>query len=666
MRRWDLLMRKTFLQYAAITSKWAPNNPIRAFLPFVYNYVLIKKPQNVTLEEISSQLDELYGLHLTYSLLRSILEVLRKNGEAVLSNCGYWSFNIKEQNEIINIENDFEQDIDLLIEDFKAYVGGDITKERAEELINSFFSRYDYEVLNGQVSSIEESQLDDYDYFVAEYIKHIKEKNDKIFNFILKIAQGSLIKTTITSENLNLTVFSNRKFYLDTKLVFRLIGYYGFYYQNEYEDLISTLRKQSAKIFISEYVYIEALEILRGCEKYIDSADYQYEKASDVLRYFRSLKYTKQDIQRMITSFEDLLNQKYGIMVDRMDVYNDLTKTKQYNEDYTKLREHIVDKYGYINDEYSYVYKNGLETDLKSVMHAYLKRANNEVVLIKDSPLFFVTTNGALVKSVMSYHLDVYGKKLSPVLSDTFLGVLLYNSKNNLQEYSKIKLLAFCNEAYKPTVKQREEFINCVERVRKENNLTDDQTFLLKNYELIDDVLIRQLRANDFNINDDCVYDTLEVIQSELVKDVSFSYERKIDASNKEHEKVLCEQKDFYVKQLETAKSEYDCKLNEKDEELKTYKNNLYEKELGRYAKRITPLYYTISTVVLLVALFVFITPFIFSMGTTWYSIMYQSFSGLFFAADIVGICLNIKSKKIYNYFLEKKKKKLKDKYQII
>ena len=110
------------------------------------------------------------------------------------------------------------------------------------------------------------------------YIKKLFELNSPSLSFLAKIAQGSIIKSAISNENLKLTIFSNKYFYFDTKILFRLLGYYGNYYQKEYETLFSELRQQKANLRITEYVYYEALSILRGCEKYIDSAEYQYEK----------------------------------------------------------------------------------------------------------------------------------------------------------------------------------------------------------------------------------------------------------------------------------------------------------------------------------------------------------------------------------------------------
>lgn len=646
-------MKNTYKQCAVIASQWVPNNPIRAFLPFVYSYVVCKEPKKITLEEISKQLDELYGLHLTYSLLRTILQYLKNNGEATLSEGGFWDFNLREKNyHTIDINNINQDEISQLVNGFVEFLGDGYTLERAEQLINSFFCRYDYEILNGQVSSINERNLDDNDYFVAEYIKALAHQNAPILDFIVKIAQGSIIKSAITSENLQLTVFSGKSFYFDTKIVFRLLGYYGEYYEKEYCDLILRLKSQQAKLYITEYVYNEIVDILRGCARYIDSADYQYEKASDVLRYFRALDLSKTDIQLKISGFEEILKTKYGILVDRKQIFNE--KSLKRSEDYQRIKDIIVEKYGYRNEEFSYVYGHGLETDLRSILHAYIERGNNESVLIKDASLFFVTSNAALIKSVMKYHSEVYGKTLSPIISDTFLGVLLYGTSNGLPDYTKIKLLAFCNEAYRPSLQQRETFIAFVEKALAEKKITSDQTFLLKHYELIDDVLVNQLRENDFNINDDCVYEALAEIQHRLVGDVSASYERKLQ-----------ERERGFTESLHNEEKNHQKSLKAKEEKHTTQIMDLYNREMRTHKIIFSILYYAASLLVFVAALFVFFIPMIFNTEIYWHSIVYMVASSVVALMDLIALIINIKSKKLLNYFLEKKAKKIKLIYQI-
>ena len=646
-------MKNAYKQYAVIASQWVPNNPIRAFLPFVYSYVVAKEPKKITLEDISKQLDELYGLHLTYPLLRTILQYLKNNGEATLTEGVYWDFNVREKNyHTIDINNLNQDDINQLVNGFVNFLGDGYTLERAEQLINSFFCRYDYEILNGQVSCINERDLDDNDYFVAEYIKELAHQNAPLLDFIIKIAQGSIIKSAITSENLKLTVFSGKAFYFDTKIIFRLLGYYGEYYEREYCNLILRLKSQQAKLYITEYVYNEIVDILRGCARYIDSADYQYEKASDVLRYFRALDLSKTDIQLKISGFEETLKTKYGIFVDRKQIFTE--KSLKRSEDYQRIKSIIVEKYGYKNEEYSYVYDHGLETDLRSILHAYIERDNNESVLIKDASLFFVTSNAALVKSVMKYHAEIYGKTLSPIISDTFLGVLLYGTSNELSNYTKIKLLAFCNEAYRPSPQQRETFIAFVEKALAENKITNDQTFLLKHYELIDDVLVKQLRENDFNINDDCVYEALAEIQHKLVGDVSASYERKLQEKERD-----------FTESIQNKEKNHQKSLDAKEEKHAAQIMDLYNREMKKHKIGISIIYYGVSLLVFVAALFVLFIPMIFNTEIYWYSIVYMVASSIVALMDLIVLIINIKSKKLLNYFLEKKAKKIKSIYQI-
>ena len=552
-------MKNIYTQYALIANNWVPNNPIKAFLPFIYNFVIKNKPKDITFEEISKGIEEMFDLHLSYYLLAVLLEYLRKNKEAFLKEGIYWNFSINPNTKIPSLESNYDKEINKFIDEFISFIGGNISRDEAEKLINSFFARYDYEIISDSIRDTNEKQLECNDYYVSEYIKSIIDDPVKS-NFVLKIALGSIIKSNITSENLILTVFAEKKFYFDTKIIFRLLGYYGDYYKAEYEKMFLELHNQGAELYITEYVYNEALYILRGCEKHIENSDYEYDKASDILRYFRSIKKEKSEIVDMIVSFENILN-TYNITVDREEIYGETNM--KFNEDYNKIREIIVNKYIYESDEFGYYNEKSVETDMKSILHAYLKRKKNDIVLIKDAPLFFVTSNGTLVNSVMQYNKATYPGKISPIMIDTFLGVLIYKSEKKLEEYSKMRLLAFCNDAFSPTKKQREEYICEVEKLKMEGRISDDNYFLTKNYELIDEVLINSLRNNDFVVTEDTVFNSITEIQKRLVDDVTKSYESKIEDKEKKFEEKLQETISSKNKELETKEALYKQKLSE-------------------------------------------------------------------------------------------------------
>ena len=590
-------MIATFTQYAMIATKWVPTNPVQAFLPFIYNYIEAQQPKDITLENLSKDFENYFELHLPYALLRTILEYLKRNGEAKL-NDGFWSFFIKDKGKNFLMPNTFEKDVKELIDGFTLYIGKENLNATPEELISSFFKRYDYEVMSGLFTQINDQDLNAYDYFFSSYIQELEHNNPRLFDFVIKISQGSLIKTAITSENLKLDVLKNKIFYLDTKIIFRLLGYYGEYYQTEYKSLVTTLKNHGAKIYISYYVLSEIESILRGCIRYIESADYQYEKASDVLRYFRSLRLTKLDIETMLYTFESILNEQYGIIIDRE---NEITKSNiKYYEDYNGLKKILTSKYNYTNDEFAYVYDQGIETDIKSILLAYIKRANNDITIIKNAPLFFVTTNAKLIKSTMQYHQDEYGKTLSPIISDTLLGVITYN------------------------------------------------------YELIDEVLIRQLRINEFHINDDCIFDALDEINRRTTKDVVDSYERKLSEQNKKHGEEINEIKKITKEEIKASNIEHE-----------KYKNDLFESDLKRFKNRITPIYYIFSIIIFIVLLVATLLQVIFQPEWDAKALVAIVSSLLLFLIDLIQLIIQITKKTILKKLIEKKAIKLKIKYSI-
>lgn len=76
-------------------------------------------------------------------------------------------------------------------------------------------------------------------------------------------------------------------------------------------------------------------------------------------------------------------------------------------------------------------------------------------------------------------------------------------------------------------------------------------------------------------------------------------------------------------------------------------------------------LYYAASLLVFVAALFVFFIPMIFNTEIYWHSIVYMVASSVVALMDLIALIINIKSKKLLNYFLEKKAKKIKLIYQI-
>lgn len=179
---------------------------------------------------------------------------------------------------------------------------------------------------------------------------------------------------------------------------------------------------------------------------------------------------------------------------------------------------------------------------------------------------------------------------------------------------------------------------------------------MLKHYALIDDVLVRQLRANDFNINDDCVFDTLEEIKRETTKDVIDSYERKINLQSQQHSEEISQLKEASENEIKAKNAEHQA-----------YKEKLLDNDMIKYQKIIKKRYYVISSLLIVIFFICSILPLILGLEWNIKSITVTACAGLLLVVDILQFALALfKNKCILNKLIERKKAKLKKKYDLL
>lgn len=538
-------MENILKQYAAISSKWINDNPVRAFLPFFYDYIQSKCCGGaIAFDKIKEGICKHFGSHFSFSLIQAVLHYLKNQSEASVDEDGYWSFSIKEKNKRTFNLDSFNAECAQLIDNFKAYLnekGEDSSS--AEPRIISFFNKYDHEIAQMDfdkcIVSIDSNESKE-NYLVADFIKN-QQGNPYVFKFILNVARGSIVKTAIFFNKYNISFLKDQTYFLDTKVVLRLIGNYGEYFESEYTELVSTLIKHKAKVVVSQYVVEEIKRILRTCISYVESQDYDFNQSSELLRRFRVEDLSRQDVQEKLNSLENAITNK-GVVILNIDQIP-FPDFKKYHEDYEKLVECISPIYSdpFNNDENGVEYKPALETDINSIIATYTRYGGVSATSFKNVKCFFVTSNKRLIKEVIRYHNEVHGDMdtLIPFMSDDFLGILL--SESNMSQISpeKISLLAFCNKCCEPTDEVINKYFAKVKSLREKGKISDDEVFLLKNQDLFGDAFKKGFINNNFMMDDTCVYNVLDKIKEKIKKDTVAEMLSKMKKEEENHQEVV-------------------------------------------------------------------------------------------------------------------------------
>lgn len=651
-------MNNVLKNFYVLKSKWLPQNPVETFMPFITNLIITEKISSVTIETISKKFEQKYGFKLELFILRPILNKLKSDEMANLTN-GKWNFEIEKMpaSDIELQTSTFSKNYDDLITGFVAFCDSpkEISFEIAEKVISDFIEENNIKPDMYTGASYFFDDKDTYKFFLSEYIKKLKDDKPLLFDFLVALCESMLIKSFIFNEGLSASAFSNKTIFIDSPIIFRLLGYYGTYYEQEYKFLIESLIANECKIYIFKRNYDEVLRVLRTAERFVENKDYDFVKASDVCNYFRSQRKTTDDVAYEIELLTtNLTSLGISIFKDEID-----WKNYQFVEDPKEVRSAIVSEYR--KNDSSHLPEDAITIDANSTIDIYLLRKNNNVQLLKDVTTFYMSSNHGFVNAIRKYNWENYPDTISPVVSDSFIGMII--SSENAEKATKIatnKILSFCYGAFKPTQAMKEKFMTLITEEKYANRISENDYIALKNHPMVNDFLIRSTSNSIEEISSQTIYEVLDLIKAGHVFDIQQAHDKQMCDVLKKHNKEI---EDLRL----TQKTEID-EINEKH-----YKKNLSyaQEEFSRFKKKALLLYKLFGTFISVILLASTIAQIIFQIYLD------EAHTGLIITTVVIGVAsiastvLSIKSYcntlkiKFVNKILNKKREKLKSKYDV-
>ena len=569
-------MEKTVKNYYILKAKWLPQDSISTFKPFVINLIKGEHIESCTIEEISDYYNNKYGYRLEFFILRPILNNLRSDGKAQVKN-GIWHFDLDNMPNI-DLEsdaNEFDNKYQSLIKGFVNFCNApqEINIDTADKIICEFIddNNFDAKIYTGNGTFYDES--DTYRYFLSGYIQSLKKANDPLFEFLVSLCEGVLIKSYMFNEGLKSSAFVNKKLFIDTPIIFRLLGYYGDFYKQEYRFLIHNLINNHCKVFIFNRNYQEVLHVLKNAEKYVENIQYDMSKASDVCNYFRSQKMSGEDVAEEIELLDSHLTE---LGIEKHADEADWSEQK-YVESYEKIKSCIIEEYEFNQKAYLHYSENAIAIDTDSTIHIYLLRKNNSAIRLSDAQYFYISSNYAFVNAIRKYNNSIYKETISPVVSDAFIGMII-SGENSMkaQEIATNRILSFCYSAYKPSSSILNRFVELIEQEKNEIKITEQDYIALRNHPMVTDFLVRSTQNNVEELTTNTVYEVLDMIKAEHIFDVQDSFDRQMKEKEESfHNEVneLRSQKDKEIKQLQD--DNYNLRLQNANRDFRRYNNRI-------------------------------------------------------------------------------------------
>jgi len=325
-------------------------------------------------------------------------------------------------------------------------------------------------------------------FIVNKVILYMYENDKNGWSLLQNVVTGYLLSNVILyDQNAIRAKLKGLKVYLDTRIIFRLMGVEGEEMKEVYEKFISKLKEEGIKLSIFQHTYEEIMDILDGCYKWIDNPQYDPSKASLALRHFKERGFHQSDIVLIRDKLRDYLI-NLGIEIEPFP-----QEMPEYSIDKDKLKNYIREIYERNPRFIYYEKKLTIERDVQSISAIYQLWRRKKPINLKQAKFIFITPNAGLAYASGIFHrkeFQLEGFYIPPCVTDTFLGTMVWiNNPKKVQEIMPTTLISMSMAI----LKHSEEFIKKwyleIKKLLERGEITQEDFILLRDSQIARELL---------------------------------------------------------------------------------------------------------------------------------------------------------------------------------
>ncbi|MBT7931722.1 hypothetical protein HN698_07480 [Candidatus Woesearchaeota archaeon] len=489
-------MKKTIASLALLKSSWDlyQKDYIESFVPFIVTLIKKMNYSEIDVHAVSRDFAQEYGLFIPYHPMNSILTrvknrgYIRKNGKYIpvrekIITDGFADIAIAQERKYQKVINQF-----ILF--CKEEHGEDVREEQADQYFIGFLKEYDLDILFATVSDksvlpkvSEEQETSVSKFLVNSFIVSVYNNEPELFEFIVSISVGHVMASTILDDNHSkLQGKFNGVYYLDTGLLFSIMGIDGVEYKQAFIDFISLLKTQGAQLCVFSHTYKEFVEILENSMVWIENKSFDLHKASRTLLYFLEQEKTSSDVELFIAKIDQRLRE---LKIAIVETPSGLTQGQEFLVNEDGIYGSIVKVYSENNRFFDKDDKDHtIKQDVKSICATYRLRQGRKPRNLKDVECIFITTNPSLARAAKQFEIEENGggKGFIPtVLTDIFVGTIVWlNTPVAVMKVNEKRLIANCYAALQPSKDMIRMLVEKAEKMNDEGEIRDEDVALLK------------------------------------------------------------------------------------------------------------------------------------------------------------------------------------------
>ena len=632
--------------YAAYKAGFLGNNILDTYFSFMANMISEERLAVVEDTVIAAKFKERYTMDLPLPFIRQVLGVGVQNG-SFIEDHGKYSVDVNEIAKYHFSKTDFDALWNRLIKDFSEYCRAkdiDISSLDINAFILDILDDADEKILSGEKAD-EQAGMTPPEYGWHSFIKEQGQLQTELYSFVAALSASNIAKQALFHAGETATDYSDLHVYLDSPIVFALLGMDDTSRTESYKQLVADMIRAKCSVHVLDHNFQEVDSIIARAAGWATNTLYDLRKANNAARFFHDSQMDETEISEFCENIETMLNE-LGITVKETcyDVFQD-----KFQEDETCLFDMVKARYIDHGYELSQEKQDSIRIDVQSIIMIYRERQGQTATRLQNAKHIMLTSNNAIANVSKKYESNrslQAGHIPACISADLFGAVLWLDSPMQLLEYQKKKLLADCYAFLKPDKVMLDKYIQSLDEARNADAIDEKKFLFLRTHKVVLDSLMDITKGDYARFNSNTYLEVYDDIQEKSLK--KYKDEVAAHAQTQEAFKNLEKNSSDEIEALK-------ARISTMEETEKKRQEDAFNKKVSIWGWVATLVLAGIPYLLLIVAIEIVKTQF---SNISWRSA--YGFAGAAVATAIAGVLFAVGKKwcfKKVRSFLEKKQK---------
>ena len=539
--------------YSIVKEEYKGQNISDAFLYLVKVVLLNKGYNKISVQELCRDFEEYCGFSIPYYPMTVILSTLRSQGYVKNGKLSALLPDLEKlRKEIPSSPLEKEQEhLNRIIDSFIAYASSmdsnyNFTSTDVELILDDFLDINGLNLLSSTYT-FSTGPDDNRMRLFFRFLTDMGKSDPELVEFIGSLVVGRILtELFISGQNESPGKSrSNASVYLDTSVVFALLGIDMCDRTEVYRNLVNDTKKLGMRVKVFYHTYVEMLTLIDGSIPWLGNPYYDPVEATAATRYFVTHNFNAEEVMDYANDLEDSLK-KHGIQIDRMDYPNPYSiprgvKTEQ------QYYEQIVKRYKEAIPDFDEIAKRKtVDKDARTLFFIDYLNAGIRAPKMQDISNIFVTNNNSLA-SVSKDDVRYQRGAIPDCVSEVYWGTLIWlNDPNQLLTTTKVRVAANATAAFSPSSMLMRKLVASADKLQEEEKITPDEAFLLKSNPFAHTILMELTKGNDKYYTEKTPEEILQIIRQDALEEGKRQERQQTEALiRKKDEEIVNKQNQF-------------------------------------------------------------------------------------------------------------------------